>query len=91
MISKHLQWNELSRLSLIGSVALEQLKSVPELSTLPEPKVHIWNMMSLLAMVESGNGVTILATLTIPRLTPAGSLSYPLQGRSCRVKSEFCA
>lgn len=63
---KHLQWNELSRLPLIGSVALEQLKSVPELSTLPEPKVHIWNMMSLLAMVESGNGVTILATLTIP-------------------------
>lgn len=63
---KQLRWNELGQLPLIGSVALEQLKKIPELSALPEPKVRVWNMMSLLAMIEKGNGVTILAALTIP-------------------------
>lgn len=63
---KQLRWNELGQLPLIGSVALEQLKKTPELSALPEPKVRVWNMMSLLAMIEKGNGVTILGALTIP-------------------------
>jgi DNA-binding transcriptional LysR family regulator len=61
-----LNWDELSQLPLIGSVALELIKKTPALSVLPEPKVRIWNMMSLLAMIEAGRGVTVLATLTIP-------------------------
>jgi DNA-binding transcriptional LysR family regulator len=63
---KNLKWKELSGLPLIGSVAFELLKKAPAMSMLPEPKVRVWNMMSLLAMIEANRGVTILATLTIP-------------------------
>lgn len=63
---KQLHWHELDHLPLIGSVAHELLNQVDGLPALPEPKVRVWNMMSLLAMIERGNGVTILAALALP-------------------------
>lgn len=59
-------WREIAGLSLVGTVAHRQLADYPQAAFMLERQVFVSNMMSLLAMLERGVGVTVLARLGVP-------------------------
>lgn len=63
-------WREISTLPLIGTVAHRQLAHVPQAAFLMSRPLFVSNMMSLLAMLKRGVGVTVLARLGLPPDAP---------------------
>jgi DNA-binding transcriptional LysR family regulator len=59
-------WKEISTLPLIGTVAHQQLAGYPQAAFMLNRPFFVSNMMSLLAMLERGVGVTVLARLVMP-------------------------
>lgn len=59
-------WKEISTLPLIGTVAHRQLADYPQAAFMLDQPLFVSNMMSLLAMLERGVGVTVLASLVMP-------------------------
>ncbi|WP_251863921.1 LysR family transcriptional regulator [Achromobacter sp. Marseille-Q4962] len=63
-------WREIAGLPLVGTVAHRQLAGHPQAAFMLERQVFVSNMMSLLAMLEQGVGVTVLARLGVPPDSP---------------------
>lgn len=59
-------WKEISSLPLIGTVAHRQLADYPQAAFMMQRPVFVSHMMSLLAMLERGAGVTVLARMGMP-------------------------
>ncbi|HYG45431.1 MAG TPA: LysR family transcriptional regulator [Bordetella sp.] len=67
---KSVTWREIAPLPLVGTVAHRQLAGYPQAAFMMERQVFVSNMMSLLAMLERGVGVTVLARLGVPPDSP---------------------
>ncbi|GAB1577520.1 LysR family transcriptional regulator [Bordetella petrii] len=63
---KSVTWREIAALPLVGTVAHRQLAGHPQAAFMMDRPVFVSNMMSLLAMLERGVGVTVLARLGVP-------------------------
>ncbi|WZB66668.1 LysR substrate-binding domain-containing protein [Achromobacter xylosoxidans] len=74
---KSVTWREIAGLPLVGTVAHRQLADYPQAAFMMERQVFVSNMMSLLAMLERGVGVTVLARLGVPPDSP-GLVFVPL-------------
>ena len=74
---KSVTWREIAGLPLVGTVAHRQLADHPQAAFMMERQVFVSNMMSLLAMLERGVGVTVLARLGVPPDSP-GLVFVPL-------------
>ncbi|QGS33064.1 LysR family transcriptional regulator (plasmid) [Cupriavidus metallidurans] len=60
------RWSEIASLPMIGTVAHKQIEGVPEMELLAGSHLFVSNMLSLIAMLEEGLGVTILPSLGVP-------------------------
>ena len=67
---KSVTWREISDLPLVGTIAHRQLAGHPQAAFMLDRQVFVSNMMSLLAMLERGVGVTVLARLGVPPDSP---------------------
>jgi DNA-binding transcriptional LysR family regulator len=63
---KSVTWREIEDLPLVGTIAHRQLAGYPQAAFMLDRQVFVSNMMSLLAMLERGVGVTVLARLGVP-------------------------
>lgn len=82
---KSVTWAQIESLPLIGTVAHRQLAGYPAAAFMHDRAVFVSNMMSMLAMLERGVGVTVLARLGVP---PGSSLAFvPL--REPRIEREL--
>lgn len=82
---KSLAWAEIAPLPLVGTVAHRQLIGHPAAAFMHDRPVFVSNMMSLLAMLARGEGVTVLARLGVP---PDSALAFvPL--RTPRIEREL--
>jgi DNA-binding transcriptional LysR family regulator len=63
---KSVTWREIAGLPLVGTMAHRQLAGYPQAAFMLDRQVFVSNMMSLLAMLERGVGVTVLARLGVP-------------------------
>jgi len=63
---KSVTWREIAALPLVGTVAHRQLAGHSQAAFMMDRPVFVSNMMSLLAMLERGVGVTVLARLGVP-------------------------
>lgn len=75
-----ISWAEISNMPLLGSAAHHQLKDFPDAPALAEPRIFISNMMSLLAMLDRGLGITVLAELAVPPYYAERLQFVPLSG-----------
>ncbi|WP_427305984.1 LysR substrate-binding domain-containing protein [Cupriavidus sp. H39] len=71
-------WNELASLPIIGTVAHQQIEGVPEMELLAGSHLFVSNMLSLIAMLEQGLGVTVLPSLGVPA-SARGLVFVPLK------------
>lgn len=81
-----IEWSEIERLPLIGTVAHRQLDAYPESKYLARPIVQVSTMLSLLAMLNENLGITVLGRWAIPRLAESALSFVPLV-RPARVRT----
>lgn len=64
---KSVTWQQIAALpNIIGTVAHRQLEGHPQAAFLRHPEFFVSNMLSLIAMLARGMGVTVLARLGVP-------------------------
>ncbi|MET0186383.1 MAG: LysR substrate-binding domain-containing protein [Achromobacter sp.] len=64
---KSLTWQQIATLpNMIGTVAHRQLDGYPQAAFLRHPDFFVSNMLSMIAMLARGLGVTVLAQLGVP-------------------------